>query len=74
MGQVWTCQKQIEELVAIEEACLDVRIGRQVISNTAKSPEKSGQELSQLGESSGVEDESIEDHGGEVREKAGEVN
>ena len=71
---MWTCQKQIEELVAIEEACLDVRIGRQVISNTAKSPEKSGQELSQLGESGGVEDEAMEDHGEEVREKAGEAN
>ena len=66
--------KQRDELVAVEEACFDVGIGRQVISNAAKSPEKSGQERSQLGESSGIEDESMEDHGGEVREKAGEVN
>ena len=66
--------KQRDELVAVEEVCFDVGIGRQVISNAAKSPEKSGQERSQLGESSGIEDESIEDHGEEVREKAGEAN
>ena len=66
--------KQRDELVAIKEVCFGVWIGHQAIGNAAKSPEKSGQERSQLGEARSIEDESMEDHGEEVQEKVGEAN